>query len=523
MEKQDIDNLVRSARQALNEQRFEDARGIYGRILQLDPAQPRAWLALSALAQRDGNYRDSVRSARSAGEAWRRSGNHAFLTEVSMRLLVLSEYQLARDLIAQADWSDPVVLRYSMGLVQYLGLAEAHEEALALADHAIARIGDAPAALIHARANALRYLGRMHEATEAYEQCVAMDPLHAEAHWALAHHEPSSRPGSRVSRLRKAVSHVAADSEDAIYLQYALFKELDDAGEVAEAWKALELGARMKRQKLRHDPAADERRYQALMELCNPEFFHAPATDADATTHTPVFIVGLPRSGTTLLERMLGGHPSVRSGGELNDFTAQMSWEADRFLTKPLSAAGLNAAARIDFTDLGRGYLQRTEWRAKGASMLIDKLPNNVLHAGFIHRALPEARIICVRRNPMDSCFSTYKHLFSGDAYAYSYDLREMSMQYRRFENLVEHWTQVLPDRWWVVDYEDLVSDPNGWAHRLADCCGLRFDDAMVRIEDNAEPSSTASTSQIRQPVHGRNVGSWQRYARWLQVADETT
>lgn len=522
MEKQDIDSLVRSARQALNEQRFDDARAIYGRILQLDPAQPRAWLALSALAQREGQFRDSVRSARAAGEAWRRSGSHAFLTEVSMRLLVLSEYQQVHDLITQADWSDPVVLRYSMGLVQYLGLAEAHQAALKLADHAIERLGDAPVALVYARATALRHLGRMQEATDAFEQCIAMDPLHAQAHWSLAHHERSSRPGSRVLRLRKAIGHVSAESEDAIYLQYALFKELDDADDTAEAWKALEKGARMKRTTLRYDAATDDRRHEALIALCDGEFFRAPAVPSESGAHTPIFIVGLPRSGTTVVERMLGSHPDVRSAGELNDFIAQLAWEADRFLGEPLAAPGLDAVSRIDFESLGQGYLQRTAWRTQGAPVLIDKLPNNVLHAGFIHRALPTARIICVRRNAMDSCFSTFKHLFSGNAYAYSYDLGEMMAQYRRFQRLLTHWGNTLPDRWLVADYEDVVNDPQAWARRLAEFCGIDYSDAMIRIEENPAPSATASSSQIRQPVHARNVGSWERYARWLNVSAET-
>lgn len=518
VEQHDIDTLVRSARQALSEQRFEDARGIYGRILQADSAQPRAWLALSALAQREGQFRDAVRSARAAGEAWRRSGSHAFLTEVSMRLLVLSEYQQVHDLIAQADWSDPVVLRYSMGLVQYLGLAEAHEEALQLADHSIARLGDAPVALFYARATALRHLGRMQEATDAYEQCIAMDPLHAEAHWSLAHHAPSANPASRVPRLRKAITHVSPDSEDIVYLQYALFKELDDADDTAGAWRALEKGALMKRRTLRYDAAVDDRHYAELMSMCNRDFFRTPTRQAQDDMHAPVFIVGLPRSGTTVVERMLGNHPDVRSAGELNDFTAQMSWEADRFLGEPLAPRGLEAMSQVDFGSLGHGYLKRTAWRTGGAPVLIDKLPNNVLHAGFIHRALPAARIICVRRNAMDSCFSTFKHLFSGNAYAYSYDLREMMAQYQRFQRLLTHWGNTLPDRWLLADYEDIVNDPPGWARRLAEFCGLRYDDAMIHIEQNPAPSATASSSQIRQPVHSRNVGSWERYARWLDV-----
>lgn len=516
MQNEDISAMVARGRQALNERRFDDAQQIYRDILAQDPNQPRAWLALSAIAQAQGRYRDAVTAAREAAEAWKRSGVQTFITEVSMRLLVLGEYRLASELIQSADWNDPVILRYAQGLVQYLGLAEAHEDALRLADHAIARQGGAPAALAFARATALRHLGRMDEATEAYEQAIATDPLHGEAHWALAHHARSQTPGERLPRLRKAIAHIGAENEDSVYLQYALFKELDDADQLADAWKALETGARMKRKSLHHSRSTEDAQYNELKALCTREFVTAPGASQARAAHAPVFIVGLPRSGTTLVERMLGNHPVVRSAGELNDFGAQLQWELDRFTSEPLGSEELQAVASIDFDALGRGYLERTAWRADGARLLIDKLPNNLLHAGFIHRALPEARIICVRREPMDSCFSTFKHLFSGNAYPYSYHLDEMAAHYRRFEALVQHWKKVLPDRWLVVDYENVVRDPIGWAEHLAQFCGLAYDPAMARIQDNTAPAATASSSQVREGVHDRNIGSWQRYSRWI-------
>lgn len=516
MQNEVITTLIAQGRKALAEKRWDDAQEHYRAILAVDADQPRAWLALSAIAQSQGHYREAVQAAREAAEGWRRSGTQAFLAEVCMRLLVLGEYRTARELIVGADWNDPVVLRYSMGLVQYLGLAEAHEEALKLADHAMARLVDPPAALLFARATALRYLGRADEATDAYAQCLAMDPLHGEAHWALAHHARSSTPAERVPRLRKALAHIAQDNEDRIYLHYALFKELDDADFVDEAWEALDHGARVKRRVIRHDTAAERARYDTLKAACTTEFINAPGASTARAAHRPVFIVGLPRSGTTVVERMLGSHPQVASAGELNDFSAQMSWETNRFLSEPLSDADLSAMHDIDFDSLGRGYLERTAWRAEGAQVLVDKLPNNLLHAGFIHRALPEARIICVRRDPMDSCFSAFKHLFSGQTYPWSYDLTETTAQYRQFEALIQHWSRVLPDRWLLADYEDVVRDPQGWAKHIAEFCGLEYDDAMTRIEDNRAPAATASTSQVREAVHDRNIGSWQRYARFL-------
>lgn len=516
MQIQDINALVAQGRQALSERRFDDARRIYQGMLEQDPTQARGWLALSAIAQQEGNRREAVSAARSAADAWRNSSSQAFLGEVCVRLLLLGEYRLVRELILQADWNDPLVLRVSPGLVQYLGLVEAHDDALRLADHAAENSVGVLPGLLYARATALRHLGRMEEATRAFEQCIAADPLHAEAHWALAHHARSEPAGDRVPRLRKAIAHVTAETEDAVYLQYALFKELDDADRIDEAWAALERGAALKRKRLRYTSAQDDETYAQLRAVCSREFITAAGASQARAEHAPVFIVGLPRSGTTVVERMLGSHPAVRSAGELNDFIAQMSWEADRFLGEPLRQPGLEAVQGVDFDALGRGYLERTQWRAEGARLLIDKLPNNLLHAGFIHRALPEARIICVRRNPMDSCFSTFKHLFSDNAYPFSYDLNEMAAQYRRFEALVAHWSRVLPDRWLLADYEDVMRDPEGWARHIADFCGIEYDPAMIQIERNTAPAATASSSQVREGLHVRNIGSWQRYARWV-------
>lgn len=520
MQNPDIGAYVQRGRQAMAERRFDDARGIYKQILKLDPAQPRAWLALSALAQSQGDFRESVRTVRAAVPAWKRSGSQQFIAELSMRLLVLGEYREARDLISSANWSDPVVLRYSMGLVQYLGLAGAHQEALKLADLALSRIGNAPSSLVFARANALRYLGWMQEATETYERCIALDPLHAEAHWALAHHSASSPLGGRIPRIRKAISHTQPGSEDAIYLQYALFKELDEAGDTAEAWRVLEQVTSLKRARVHYVESKYERGYQGLIEIFDDAFFERRNENfgsPDMTTHTPLFVVGLPRSGTTLLERMLGNHPDVRLAGELSDFPQQYSWEVDRFITEA-PEPDLARAKSVDFSSLGRNYLARTAWRTEGAKYLVDKLPNNLVNAGLIRKSLPAAKIICLRRSGMDSCFSTFKHLFSGGAYPYSYSVAEMARHYRRFNRLVLHWQATIPDAFLCVDYEELVEKADETLSRVARFCGLTPRPDMKAIERNQSPSATASSSQVREGVHSRNIESWRRYEAQLGV-----
>jgi hypothetical protein len=231
----------------------------------------------------------------------------------------------------------------------------------------------------------------------------------------------------------------------------------------------------------------------------------------------PVFIVGMPRTGTTVLERILGGHAQVADAGELNDFQHAASLASDRFIQLPLGADDLAALATIDPQAIGRSYLERTAHRYAGKSHLVDKNPQNVFAAGLIAGALPQARILCLVRDPVDACFSNLKELFAPGAYAYSYDLQELADHYARFRRLVEHWRAKLPQQFHVVRYEDLVADPASVSEAVLRFCGLPPDPGCVDITRNLSRAATASSSQVRQPIHARNVGAWRRYRQPLQ------
>lgn len=495
---------------------FGAAVAMYESILRDDPRQPAAWLALSDLGIRRQRYRDAVVAARSAAQALHGGGQPGLLAGIVLRLLSLGESLPAIEAIRAADWAHPQVLRHAAGLAQYLGLADQHALALEVIEFASARVPE-NAELVYAHANTLRHLGRMADATRAYERCIALAPDHAEAHWSLAYHAPSTPPGARVERLRHAVAALADDAPAAPYLYYALFKELDHAGDTGAAWQALQHGARCKRRSIDHDARREAARYQQMQALCGPEFFQQPV-DVSAD-HVPIFIVGLPRSGTTLLERILGNAAGVRSAGELGDFHMQLCWETNRFASEILDAALLQAVPGIDFQKLGQGYLDRTAWRADGARFLVDKFPANFAYAGLIHKAIPQARIICMRREPMDSCFSNLKELFAQSTYPYSYDLDELADHILRFEALLEHWNRAMPGALHTVHYEDLVRQPEQTLREVSAYCGIAFDPRCLDIEGNRAPSATASSSQVREPIHVRNLHAWERYRAPLERA----
>lgn len=504
-----------AGRKALQQGRFDEARSIYRGIVDEDAGQYRAWLALSALAQQEGDYRQALTCATRAAEEWRRTGQSRHLVDVSRRLLALGEYEASIALIAQTDWTSAQVVEHGAALAQLLDLAGAHERALDMAT-AISKAKPAlDPLLMYAIARILQHLGATDEAESAYEASIAAAPLLAEAHWALANHtHAGARSGERISRIRKALAHSASDTEDAAYLWYALFKELDGLGEYENAWMALSKGLRVKRSVVRYDAERDELAHSAMQEMFTPEFSRGDR--ATPPPHVPIFIVGLPRSGTTLLERMIGSHRDVASAGELGDLAMQLSWETGSFISNDIAPRQVEALARIDFKTLGDAYLERTAWRARGHRYLVDKFPGNFIFSGVIGKSIPDARIIIVRRSAMDACFSLLKHVFAGGAYAYSYDLSEVASHYQHFDRLRQHWLRTMPGQVITVDYEALIMNTGPEMERIRSFCGLDADERMTQPHLNSRPSATASASQVRRPLHSEFVGQWRQYESML-------
>ena len=243
---------------------------------------------------------------------------------------------------------------------------------------------------------------------------------------------------------------------------------------------------------------------------------HVGGCDAE----DPIFILGMPRTGTTLVERILDSHPQVQSAGELNNFSLELIRLVKESATSAPSTRldFVAASAAIDFAKLGAAYVQSVRPLRDDSPRFIDKLPFNFLYAGLIHLALPRARIVNLQRHPLDTCYAVYKQLFR-DAYPFSYDLTELAQYYVAYDRLMRHWNDVMPGAILTLRYEDVVADIEGSTRCLLQYCGLPWDDACLRFHENRRASTTASATQVRQPLYDSSVGKWRRVKRQLQPA----
>jgi tetratricopeptide (TPR) repeat protein len=477
---------------------------------------------LASLLLRAGRYREAdaatTRAARLAPAA------PAELVELGKRLAYFNRGEVLRDVAAARLRAPLWHAGAEADFAALLSMLGEQDLAFALVERA-ARQGVDPA-MLYNRSQLHLYAGRLDAAEADLRHALRLAPGMAKARWAL-----SKLPGPRadpaaVAPLATLADAVAPSTPEAPYLLYALFNHLDALDRVDEAWSALSRACAAKRRQLDYAPARSAELFAALGAIAPPPARPAAALPTSALpasasapadgAPTPVFIVGMHRSGTTLLERMLGNHPEVREGGELYDFPAALRLALGRHFAGPTDAEVARRAGELDFPAIGREYLQRVGWRADGRRFLVDKLPSNFLNAAFILRALPGARVLHMRRGAMDTCFSNLKELFS-NACPYSYDQVELADWYAGYRGLMAGWAAQAPGAVLDVDYEALARDPRGEGERVLAFCGLPWDAACLDVGGSARSVNTASSAQVREPIHTRGIGAWRRYEAWLQ------
>lgn len=391
----------------------------------------------------------------------------------------------------------------------------AHESAAVAFERAVAAQPGNASYLFNLGAS-LRFLGRFDEAEDALERAIAANPLFDRAHSVLADLRKQTPERNHVDRLVALLPAVVGDVDAELRVRHALAKEYEDLGDYDNAFATLAAGKAKKRAALGYSFDTDRALFAAVQALFPPERF-ARVEAGDATTE-PIFVLGMPRSGTTLVERILSSHSDVLSAGELPNFAAVVK-RAARTPGRLLDPPTLEQAAAAPPAALGRAYLQSTRPLTGAKPRFVDKMPFNFWYVGLIAAALPNARIVALERDPLDTCVSNYRQLFAlGSAeYGYAYDLRDLGRYYAGYRSLMAHWDAVLPGRILRVRYEDLVADQEGETRRLLDHCGLEWQDACLAFHENSAAVATASAVQVRSKLYDTSIGRWRHYAAHLE------
>jgi tetratricopeptide (TPR) repeat protein len=374
-----------------------------------------------------------------------------------------------------------------------------------------------PADLHLSIAHALKTIGKLGEAIEAYRVAAADRPGNGEAYWSLANLKTYSFPETELGSMLAEQAKPDLGAVDRYHLCFALGKAFEDRCEFADSWHFYERGNGLKRAELHYDPALIETNTQQQIEICTQEFFGARRNWGSASNE-PIFIIGMPRSGSTLIEQILASHSQVEGTHELAEIPRiaheLQGRESDR--SAPRYPRVLAQMAESDFERFAERYLQDTRaYRASNKPRFIDKMPNNFRHLGLIHLMLPNAKIIDARREPMACCFSNLKQLFArGQEFTYS--IEDISRYYRTYLELMEHWNRVLPGRILRIQHESVVDDLEATVRRILDFCELDFEPACVEFYKTPRSVRTASSEQVRQPIFRDGLDQWTHYRPWL-------
>ena len=396
-----------------------------------------------------------------------------------------------------------------------VGLGE-HEKAIELYRELLA---DAPQAadLNLSIAHSLKTLGRRQEAIEAYHAAAAARPNFGDAYWSLANLKTYRFGEGEIARMRAEESSPGTALVDRYHLCFALGKALEDQGKFEESFRYYERGNAFKRSESRYRPEIIEQNTRLQIEICRAELF-SRHEGAGAPNPDPIFIVGLPRAGSTLLEQVLASHSRVEGTQELADIPRMVLdlQGRDPDLEHPRYPGALMGLSSEQLLRLGEKYLADTRVFRTDKPYFIDKMPNNFRHIGLIHLILPNAKIIDARREPMACCFSNLKQLFaSGQEFTYS--ITDIARYYRTYLELMRHWELVLPGKVLRVQHEEVVDDLEGNVRRILDFCGLDFEPGCVEFHKTERSVRTASSEQVRQPIFRDGLDQWKNYEPWLE------
>jgi len=364
--------------------------------------------------------------------------------------------------------------------------------------------------------HALKTVGELPEAISAYRTAAAERPDFGDAWWSLANLKTYRFADTEIARMRAGLDAPATAAIDRVHMAFALGKAFEDRGDAQDAWDFYALGNAEQRARSRYRPEVIETNTREQIRVCTPAFL-AAREGWGAEAPDPIFIVGLPRSGSTLIEQILASHPQVEGTQELPDIQrlVQELQGRDPDLDNPRYPEALTALDAADCRALGERYLAATRVHRSDRPFFIDKMPNNFRHVGLIRLILPRARIIDARRHPMACCFSNLKQLFA-QGQEFSYSIPDIARYYRTYLELMRHWDRALPGHVLRVIHEDVIDDLDANVRRILDHCGLPFDPACLTFHETRRSVRTPSSEQVRQPIFRDGLDQWRNFEAWL-------
>lgn len=369
-------------------------------------------------------------------------------------------------------------------------------------------------------ATAQRFLGNQAAASENLDRAIELNPLDCEAQLQRSGFRTYTESHNNIDSLLGTLEKIPEEHPGRVQIYFALAKELDDLQRYDESFDRMQQGALERRRKLSYQPNQDLDAMRTVRNEFASEAFDSPAPGF--VSAEPIFVVGMPRAGTALVEQVLSNHPVVRTVGEPQSFGLEFVNQCEQVSGKAPENFGqlMSFARKIDFAALGEAYHRSAKPLSGTYSYFVDKLPINFMYAGLIHRALPKAKIILVERDAMDNCYAAFKTLFQG-AHPYTYDLHELANYYVAYWQMINHWKAVMPDVIYTVAYKDLLLNPKSTTEDLLEHCDLSFDESCLNFYADSEKADTASAVRLRHERRVKSIGHWQNYSEQLQPVAE--
>ncbi|MCB1705787.1 MAG: sulfotransferase [Halioglobus sp.] len=494
-------------------------------ILRMDTSFADAWFLCGIIAAHNGQVAKAIEILEKSVEL--APQNPEYRTELGKQRLVLEQPERALQEADRALALNPGALPVLNTLGTLFSHTGEHGKALRCFDKAEYILQKRPqqargmprawqAAFYFNQAVSLQFAGRLDAAENAYEKAIQLQPQMFKAHSALSTLRRQTPENNHLERLNALRSEVA-DARDQLHLGHAIAKELEDLGQYREAFASLEWAKQAQAATAGYSVEAEARHFAAIMQRFNRESIRASRTGCD--NPEPIFIVGMPRTGTTLVEQILSGHSQVFAAGELQNFPLQVRRATGAGHGELFDIESLGRSLDINLPALGAAYIDSTRPRTGHTPRFIDKLPLNFLLLGLIHMVLPNAKLVCLRRDPMDTCLSNFRQLFAIDfkPYHYNYNLLDCGRYFMLFDRLMQHWAEVMPGAVHEVSYEALVADPQQVTRELLHYCDLPWEEQCLDVHRRTASVATPSAVQVKQQIYRTSIGRWRQYGDAMQ------